>query len=99
MMAAVLVVAGLVIAAVVFPFALLAILFNVAIRLVLFPLFLIKWIVAALLMVVVGPILAIVGVVVALVCAFALSLPLVPLMVLGGIVWLIAKSNRRPAVA
>jgi hypothetical protein len=47
----------------------------------------------------VGPVLALIGLTVALVLALALAVPLLPLLFLGLIVWLVATSARRPAVA
>jgi hypothetical protein len=97
-MPAVLLFAGLALAAIVFSFTLLAVLLKVAIRLILFPLFLLKWIVTGLVMVVVGPILAIVGIVLALAFGLVLAVPLLPLVALAAIVWLLVKASRRPAV-
>jgi hypothetical protein len=98
-MAAVLVFAGLALFAVFFTVAVLGILLKLAIRLILFPLFLIKWIVTALVMLIVGPILAVVGLVLAVVFTVLLAVPLLPLVVLGLIVWALVSSTRRPAAA
>jgi hypothetical protein len=97
-MAAVLLFAGLALAATVFLFVILGLVLQVAIRIILFPLFLLKWIVTGLVMLVVGPVLAIVGLVLAIVFAALVAVPLLPLLVLGMFVWLIVKANRRPAV-
>jgi len=98
-MAAVLVLAGLALAATVFVFVMLGLLLQVAIRIILFPLFLLKWIVTGLVMLVVGPVLALVGLLLAIVFAALVAVPLLPLLVLGTFVWLIVRANRRPAVA
>jgi|SRR5690242_13931259 hypothetical protein len=97
-MAAVLVFAALMFAAAVFAVGVLGLLFKLAIRVILFPLFLIKWIITALVMIVVGPVLAVVGLVLAVIFACLLAVPLVPLLVLGGLLWLLVRSPRRPAV-
>ena len=69
---------------VVLTFALVAVVFKIAIRLILLPLLLLKWIV-------IGVMLAVVGLV--------LMLPLLPILAVGAIVWMLVKANRRPAVA
>ena len=97
-MAAVVLFAGMALAAVVFTFTLAAVLLKLAIRLVFFPLFLLKWIVTGLVMVIVGPILALVAIVLAVVFAFVLAVPLLPLVALATIVWLLVRASRRPAV-
>jgi len=98
MMAAVVLFAGMALAAVVFTFTLAAVLLKLAIRIIFFPLFLLKWIVTGLVMIVVGPILALVALVLAVVFAFVLAVPLLPLVALAGIVWLLVRASRRPAV-
>ena len=97
-MAAVLVLAGLALAATVFVIVMLGLVLQVAIRIILFPLFLLKWIVTGLVMLIVGPVLAVVALVLAMVFAALLAVPLLPLAVFGTFVWLIVKANRRPAV-
>lgn len=98
MMAAVLMFAALTFAAAVFAVAVLGLLLKLAIRVILFPLFLIKGIVTALVMIVIGPILAVVGLLLALIFACLVAVPLVPLIVVGALVWLLVKSTQRPAV-
>jgi hypothetical protein len=65
-------------------FALVAVVFKIAIRLILLPLLLLKWIV-------IGAVLAVAGLV--------LMLPLLPILSVGAIVWMLVRANRRPAVA
>jgi uncharacterized membrane protein YbaN (DUF454 family) len=45
-------------------------------------------------MMVVGPILFLAGIV----AVFAMMVPLLPFLVLGGILWLLVRGTRRPAV-
>jgi hypothetical protein len=99
MMAAVLVFAGLALAALIFLATLVGLVFQVAIRILLLPLFLLKWLITGVVMLVVGPILALVGIVLAVVFGVLVAVPLLPFVALGAIVWLIVKSNRPPAVA
>jgi hypothetical protein len=70
-----------------------------ALRIILLPLLLLKWIVVGTVMLVVGPILFLVGLVAFIAAAIVLALPLLPFLMLGAIVWVIVRSNRRPAVA
>ena len=90
------VLAGLAFAAiaVVATFTAIAIFFKLALKLILLPLLLVKWIVMGVVMLVVGPILFLAGVV----AVFAMMVPLLPFLVLGGIVWLLVRGTRRPAV-
>lgn len=99
-MGAVVFLAGLAFAAVavLLTFAVLAVFFKIVIKLILLPLLLLKWIVTGLVMLVVGPILLLVGIVAALAMLVAMIVPLLPFVVLGGIVWLLVRSSR-PAVA
>jgi hypothetical protein len=76
-----------------------AIVFKILFKLVLLPLLLIKWIVMAAVMLIVGPILFVVGLAAFLAVGVALLVPLLPFLVLGGIVWLLVRSNRPAAVA
>jgi hypothetical protein len=99
MMAAVLVLAGLAFTAFVFVFVALALVLKLAFRILFFPLYLLKFLVTAVVMVVVGPVLALVGIVLALVFGVLLSIPLIPLAAVAALVWLLVKSNQRPAVA
>ena len=106
-MAALLVVAGVALAAVVFFATFLGLLLKIAFRVIFFPLFLLKWIFASLAMIVVVPVLLFVGLVLtivfgALTFAFGivLSIPFLPLLALGAILWvLLVKANGRPAAA
>ena len=105
-MAAVLVLTGLVLAAVVFLVTLVGLFLSLAFRVLLFPLFLLKWIVMALVGIVVIPVIAVVGVVLAVVfsalaVAFGvvLSIPFLPLLAVAVIVWALVRSDRRPAAA
>ena len=95
-MGAVVVLAGLAFAAVavLLIFTVVAVFFKIAFKLILLPLLLLKWIVTGIVLMVVGPILFIAGIV----AVFAMMVPLLPFLVLGGIVWLLVKSTR-PAVA
>jgi hypothetical protein len=97
MMAAVLVLAGLALASIVFLAVLVGLVFQVAIRILLFPLFLLKWLITGVVMLIVGPVLALVGIVLAVVFGVLVAVPLLPLVGLGAIVWLLVRSNRAPA--
>ena len=77
----------------------LAFALKMILRLVLLPLLLIKFLVMGLLMLILGPIMAVVGLFVIGVLALAFALPLLPLLAVIALVWFLAKSNRRPAVA
>lgn len=72
---------------------------NCAVRLILLPLLLIKWIAGAIAMLVVGPVLFVVGLMLAIVIGAALFVPLLPFLIVGGLVWLLLKPARPPAVA
>ena len=100
-MGAVMVLAGLALTAVaVFvTFAVVAIVFKILFKLVLLPLLLLKWVVMGAVMLIVGPILFLVGLAAFLTVGVALFVPLLPFVVLGGIVWLIVRSSRPAAVA
>ena len=100
-MGAVVVLAGLAFTAfaVVMTFTVRAILFKIALRIVLLPLLLIKWLLMGVLMLVLGPILVVVGLVAALAVALTLALPLLPFLAVAALVWVLVRSNRRPAVA
>jgi hypothetical protein len=80
-------------------FTAVAILFKVVLRLVLLPFLLLKWIVMGTIMLVVGPVLLVIGLATFLVLGLVLSVPLLPLVALGAIVWLLVRASRRPAVA
>ncbi len=85
-------------AAVLFTLALVGVLLGAFVRLLLLPLLLIKWIVTMLVMAVVGPVLAIVGLALALAFGLVIAVPLLPLLVVGTLLWLLVRSTRRPAV-
>jgi hypothetical protein len=55
--------------------------------------------VMGILMLIVGPILFVVGLLVFGVLAMVFALPLLPLLAVVALVWFLARSNRRPAVA
>ena len=95
-MGAVVVLAGLAFAAVavLLTFMAVAVFFKIVFKLILLPLLLIKWIVTGIVLLVVGPILFAAGIV----AVVAMVIPLLPFLVLGGIVWLLVRSTR-PAVA
>lgn len=80
-------------------FVAVAIVFKILLKLVLLPLLLIKWIVMGAVMLIVGPILFIAGLAAFLTIGVALLVPLLPFLVLGGIVWLLVRSSRPAAVA
>ena len=71
---------------------------KLMLRLVLLPLLLLKWLIGGIVLFVVGPILAIVGLLVLLITGAALSIPLLPFLVLGLLIWLLVRTTRRPAV-
>jgi len=73
---------------VIFTIAVVGLLFKIVLRIVLLPLLLIKWFV-----------MGIVGVVLFLTFGLLLLLPLLPFAVLGGLIWLLVRATRRPAVA
>jgi hypothetical protein len=72
---------------------------KVIVRLILLPLLLIKFIVGAILTWIVGPVLFVVGMIVATALAAVLFVPLLPFLLVAGLVWLLVRANRRPAVA
>ena len=105
-MAALLVLAGLVLAAIVFSVMIVGLVLSLAFRVILFPLYLLKWLAMAVVMLVVAPVLALTGVVLAvvfsvlaLVFGALFSIPFLPLLAVGVIAWALLRSNRRPAVA
>jgi hypothetical protein len=79
--------------------ALVGTIIHLAVRLILLPLLLLKWIIAGIVMLVVGPIVLVVGIVGFVVAAIALALPLLPLLLVAGIIWMIVRANRPAAVA
>lgn len=79
-------------------FGVMAVLFKVAIRLILLPLLLLKWLIGGVVLLVLGPVLALVGLIVLVVGGAVLFVPLLPFVLLAGIVWLIVRASR-PAVA
>jgi hypothetical protein len=98
-MAAVLVVAGLAFAAIVFLFAMVGLVLKLAFRLIFFPLFLLKWIVMGLVMLVVGLVLALVALVLTFVFGVLLSIPLLPFLAVAAILWVfLVRANRGAAV-
>lgn len=72
--------------------------FKLAFRLLLLPLLLLKALISGLLLITVGPILFVVGVVVALAVGAALLVPLLPFLLLVGVIWLIVRPSQ-PAIA
>jgi len=104
-MAVVLVFAGLALAGIVFLLGIVGLALRLVFRLIFFPLFLVKWIVGGLLMLVMAPVLAVLAIVFSLVFAvftvvfgIVFSIPLLPLLAIGAILWmLLVKSNRSPA--
>lgn len=72
---------------------------KLVVRLILLPLLLIKFIVGAILSVIVAPVLFVVGMIVAIALAAVLFVPLLPFLFVAGLVWLLVRANRRPAVA
>ena len=91
---------GLMFAGVVFflLFAVVALVFKIAIRLILLPLLLIKWLIGGVVLLIVGPILALVGLLLLVVLGAIFFVPLLPFLLLAGLVWLLVRSTR-PAVA
>jgi|SRR5690242_1272844 hypothetical protein len=71
---------------------------KLVLRLILLPLLLIKWIIGGLMFFVLGPIFAIVGLFVLFVLGAVFALPLLPFVLLGLLVWALARASR-PAVA
>ena len=55
--------------------------------------------IGAVLTLIVGPVLFIVGLILAGVLAAVLFVPLLPFLIVGALVWLLVRANRRPAVA
>ena len=79
-------------------FGVVALVFRIAIRLILLPLLLLKWLIGGIVLIVVGPILALVGVLLLVVFGAIFFVPLLPFLLLAGLVWLLVRSTR-PAVA
>lgn len=98
-MAVLLVLAAFAVTAVAFTVALVGIVLGGLFRLILLPFFLLKWILTGVVMLIVGPILAIVALVLALVFGVVVAIPLLPLLLLGLLVWLIVRSTQRPVAA
>jgi hypothetical protein len=72
---------------------------KLVVRLILLPLLLIKFIVGAILTLIVGPVLFVVGLILAAVLALVLFVPLLPFVIAAGLIWLLVRASRRPAVA
>jgi hypothetical protein len=98
---AVLVLGGLALVAIaiVSIFALLGAVLHFALRLILLPLLLLKWLVVSVVMLVAAPVVFVVSLIAFVVVAVILAVPLMPLLMLGGLAWLIVRANRRPVVA
>ncbi|HEY3883986.1 MAG TPA: hypothetical protein VGL62_02170 [Vicinamibacterales bacterium] len=79
-------------------FVMAALTLKLAVRLILLPLLLIKWLVGGVVLLIVGPILLVVGVAVCAVLAVVFALPLLPLIVAAGLIWLLVRASRRPAL-
>jgi hypothetical protein len=71
---------------------------KLLLRLILLPLLLVKWIIGGVMFVIVGPILAVAGLFVLFALGLAFALPLMPFVLLGLLVWALARASR-PAVA
>jgi hypothetical protein len=80
-------------------FAAVAMVFKILLKLVLLPLLLVKWIVTGAVMLIVGPIVFLVGLAALLAVGVAVLVPLLPFLMLAGIVWLLVRSSRPAAVA
>jgi hypothetical protein len=70
---------------------------KLVLRLILLPLLLLKWLIGGLVLLVVGPIFAIVGLFALFVLGAVLALPLLPFVLLGLLIWVLARSSR-PAI-
>src|SRR3954464_3776987 len=97
-MGAVFVLAGLAVGAVMLTLVAVGLLVKTIVRLVLLPLLLIKWVIMGIVLLVVGPVVFLVGLLAFTAFALVLSVPLLPLVAVGALVWLLVRSNR-PAVA
>jgi hypothetical protein len=71
---------------------------KLVLRLILLPLLLIKWLIGGLVLLVLGPIFAIVGLFVLFVLGAVFAVPLLPFVLLGLVVWAVARASR-PAIA
>jgi hypothetical protein len=97
-MGAVVVLAGVGLAASVVLLTAAAVFFKIILRIVLLPLLLLKFLVMGTVMLVVGPILFVIGLVAALAVGLVLAVPMLPLIALGGLLWLLLR-DRRPVAA
>lgn len=79
-------------------FIVLATIFKLALKILLLPLLLLKFLIVGVLFTIVGPILLIVGVVAVVLTGFAALVPLLPFLIVGALVWMLVRNNRRPAV-
>ncbi|MGH9412026.1 MAG: hypothetical protein ACRD1V_21530 [Vicinamibacterales bacterium] len=79
-------------------FVMAALTIKLAVRLILLPLLLIKWLIGGVVLLIVGPILLIVGLAVGAVLAAVFALPLLPLVVAVGLIWLLVRASRHPAL-
>lgn len=80
-------------------FTALALVIKVAVRLILLPLLLIKWLIGGVMLLIVGPILVLAALIAFAVFGALFAIPLLPLLLVVGLVWLIVRSNRRPVIA
>lgn len=94
----VLMIFGVLFAALLFAFAAVALVVKLAVRIILLPLLLLKWLIAGVTFLVVGPVLFILGLIACAALLFALAVPLLPLLFVVGLVWLIVRSQRRRVV-
>lgn len=80
-------------------FMALALIVKIAVRLILLPLLLIKWLIGGVMLLIVGPILVLAGLIAFGVLGAVFAIPLLPFLLVAGLVWLIVRSNRRAAIA
>jgi hypothetical protein len=79
-------------------FVVLATIFKLAFKILLLPLLLLKFLIFGVVFTIVGPILLIVGVFAVVVTGLVGLVPLLPFLIVGGLVWMLVRNNRRPAV-
>jgi hypothetical protein len=97
-MGAVVVLTGLGLAAFVVVLTAAGLFLKLLLRIVLLPLLLVKVVLMGTVMLVVGPILFVIGLVAALAVGLAVAVPLLPVIAIGGLLWLLVR-DRRPAAA
>jgi hypothetical protein len=78
-------------------FVVLATIFKLAFKILLLPLLLLKFLIFGVVFTIVGPILLIVGVFAVVVTGLVGLVPLLPFLIVGGLVWMLVRNNRRPA--